>query len=335
MSRLLLLTAAAALSLCAQTPVAGPSIGFVFDARGHVLRPVLGIPGASTFGNPPQAGKSLASAAIALRQNVAIVNDGAWKTVALGDPQADAVALPDGLPASARVVLSETGTAAVFYDADNSALSVVTGIGSAAPAVAAVSLDGLPGAITAMAAADDGSLLVSASVPDGGESLVWIGKDGSIRQLATLQSAASILVWNHGGNALVADRAGNQVWNIKDPGGNAAVTLLASDRDGVSAPAGAALSADGKRLWIANKGTHSVIGMDTESHATISLDCSFDMTALTPMTDGQTFRLNELNGGPMWILDAAPGTDARIVFVPALLAPAADSAAGSDEAAQL
>jgi DNA-binding beta-propeller fold protein YncE len=325
MSRLLLLTAASTMLLAAQTPLAGPSLGFIFDAQGQVLRPIRGIPGASMIGEALPASAPFSAAAVSLKQNLAVAYDGAWKWVPLATP-GDPVLLPDGLPSSARLALSENGSAAAFYDATAGALSVVTGIATANTALNAVTLSALPGAITAMAIADDGALLLSASITDdagnaAGEALFWIGADGSTRQLATLQTTASILLTNRGASALVTDRAANQVWKIQDPGGNAALTLLASDADGVSSPAGAALSADSKQLWIANAGAHNVLGVRLSDRTTTSLACSFDATMLASMSDGQTFRLNELGTGPLWILDAGPDVDARIVFIPALPSP--------------
>jgi hypothetical protein len=329
MSKLLLVLAAGAIVLGAQTPVGGPTLGFIFDARGQALRPILGIPGASTFGDPLQTSARLSAAAISLHQSVAVVNDGTWKAIGLTASASSTTILPDGLPASARVAVSESGTAAAFYATDDSGLSVVTGIGSPGMAATSVSLNALPGALTAFAAADDGSLLLSASVPGGGESLLWIASDGSVRQLASLQATASILLWNHGASALIVDRAANQVWKIQDPGGNAALTLLASDADGVSGPVGAALSANGKWLWIANAGASAVLGIDLGARTAVSLNCAFDLTTLVPLADGATFRLNELDSGPLWLLDPAAGADPRVVFVPAI-----QPVTGSQESAQ-
>jgi hypothetical protein len=326
MLRVIYLIASGAVLLAAQTPVGGPSLGYVFDTPGQVLRPILGIPGASIFGDPVNSAP-LSVAGVSLRQNVAIVNDGAWKAIGLTTAASGATVLPDGL-AGALAAVSENGTAAAFYDAASSALSVVTGIASPSMAANPVALDSLPGAITAMAVSDDGSLLASSSLSGGGESLMWIGADGSVRQLASLQSTAAILVWNHGGNALVTDRAANQILQIQNPGGNAAIALLASDADGVSTPAGAALSADGKRLWIANAGAQSVLGIDLNSRTTVTLNCAFDITALVPLAGGASFRLNDLKNGPLWILDPTPGAE-RVVFV-----PPAQSATANQEAAQ-
>ena len=319
MTRLLLLFAAGAVMLNAQTPLGGPTLGFIFDAHGQALRPVLGIPGAAVFGDPLPAPSLLASAAVSMRYNVAVVNDGAWKALTLAAwGVTNTVVLPDGLPTSAKVAVSETGTAAAFYDSADSQLTIVTGIATSSMAAHPVSLTSLPGSITTWAAADDGSLLLSCSVPGGGEALFWIGPDGSTRELATLQKTASIVLWNKGATALVADRAANRIWQIQDPGGNASITLLASDADGVSGPAGAALSPDGKQLWIANAGNQNVLGIDLGTRVSVSLDCGFDLTTLLPMADGVSFRLNHLRKGPVWILDTAPGAGPRVVFIPAI-----------------
>jgi DNA-binding beta-propeller fold protein YncE len=323
MLRLTLLTAAGAILLAAQTPVGGPSLGFIFDAKGHAIRQIRGIPGASVLGDPLAAASA---AALSMKQNIAIINDDGWKTLDLATGNTSA--LPDGLSASARVSASESGTAAAFYDADAATLTVVTGVGTAELAAHAVAL---PGAITALATADDGALLLAVTVDDSSEALYWVGADGSARQLATLQSTASLLLTSRGATAIVSDRAANKIWKIQDPGSNAAVTLVASDADGVSTPVGAALSADGKRLWIANSGAHNLLAVDLATRTASALDSPSDLSTLAPLPDGQTFLLNELGTGPLWLLDAAPAADARIVFVPAL--PSA-SASDTGEDAQ-
>lgn len=306
----------------AQVPFAGPSLGFIFDAPGQALRPIRGIPGAAVFGDAVAFPSPVSMAAISLKHNVAIVDDGAWQAMVTSAGSVATVTLPDGLPDTAQVVLSETGATAGFYDSDNGALSVVTGIVSGNPAVASMGLTSLPGAITQFAPSDDGSVLLTAAVAGGGEALIWLGPDGSSRQLANLQKAASIVLWNHGASALVVDHDANQVWRVQDPGGNAAISLVASDADGVAGPTGAAASADGSRIWIANTGAHGVLGIDPVSRATVVVACSVDPAALVPLADGQTFRLNDLNGGPVWVLDTAPGSDPRIVFIPAVPSPA-------------
>ena len=319
MHKLLFLFAAALGALDAQpSALGGPSLGVVFDTRGQALRPILGIPGAALFGDPLTQASPLSSATVSMRQNIAVVNDGAWKAVPLSSSGvSNTVVLPNGIATNAKVAVSETGASAAFYDSANNALTVVTGI-PASLAWGLAGLDSLPGPITRFAVADDGSLLLASSIPGGGEALFWIGQDGSTRQLATLQHTSAILLWNSGASALVTDRGANQIWTIQNPGSNAAITLAASDADGVSGPAGAALSADGKQLWIANTGNRNLLGIDLATRASVTLDCGFDLTALLPMADGTSFRLNHLGKGPLWLLDTAPGAGPRIVFIPAI-----------------
>jgi hypothetical protein len=310
----MLLLAAGASLLSAQPSTGGPSLGFVFDARGQALRPILGIPGASLFGDPINISSSISSATISDKQTLAIFNDGAWKAIALSGAAAASV-LPDGLPADARVAVSENGAAAAFYDATGNALSVVSGLPTTAT-LNPIDLSALPGNITAFAVADDGSLLLSSAVAGGGESLFWMAAGGGLQQLASLQGAASIRIWNQAANALVVDRAANQVWQIQNPGNNPAITLAASATDGVSGPSGAAFSSDG-RLWIANATSRTVLGINLTTRATVSVSCSFEPRSVNPAGDGQTFRLNRPDHGPLWLLDATPGADPRVVFVPA------------------
>jgi DNA-binding beta-propeller fold protein YncE len=292
----------------------------VYDAQSQALRPLTGIPGAAYFAAPLATPLAIGSAAFSLRQNIAVVNNGTWNALMLSPSGVTGtVNLPGSLPANARVELSETGSAAAFYDATNSALTVITGITAGAPAANGVSLDSLPGAITKFAVGDDGSLLLASAMSGGGEGLFWAGQDGSLLQLATMQSTASILLWNAGANALLTDRGASQIWQIQSPGNQAAITLLASAADGVAGPVGAALSSDGSQLWIANEGNQNVLGINLATRATLSLPCGFHLATLLPMTDGTSFRLNHAGKGPMWMLDTSPTSGPRIVFVPAMI----------------
>jgi hypothetical protein len=319
MFRLVLLLGCVAAWLTAQTPLGGPSLGYVFDAQNQALRPIIGIPGAAFFGAPMASSTPIGSSSFSLRQNVAVVNNGAWNALTLAPAGVTGtINLPGTVPTNARVVVSETGSAAAFYDAANNAMTIVTAITGGSPVASGVSLDALPGAITRLAVADDGSLLVSSSVAGGSEALFWIGSNGATLQLATLQSTASILLWNSGANALVTDAGANQIWQIQSPGSNAAITLLASNTDGVVGPVGAAISSDGRQLWVANEGKQNVLGINLATRATLSLPCGFHLATLLPLTDGTSFRLNHPGKDPMWMLDTSASTGPRVVFVPAM-----------------
>lgn len=315
----LLLFASGSTLLLAQTPVGGPSLGFVFDEQSQALRPIVGTPGAAFFADPLPANSPITAASFSLQQNLAVVYSGGWIGLPLSAASAgNPTALPAGVPATARVEVSETGKAAAFYDTVNDVVNVVTGLGGSSPSASPVNLSALPGPITRFAVADDGSLLTSVSAPAGGEALFWIGQDGSVAQLATLQATSAILLWNSGKVALVSDTVANQVWRIDSPGASAAMTLVASASDGVSGPVGAALSADGSQLWIANGAGHNVLGINLATRATTSLPCAFRLITLVPMADGSSFQLSHAGNEPLWLLDTSTATGPRIAFIPAM-----------------
>src|ERR1043166_3804615 len=101
-----------------QVSVAGPLSGFVFDGSARALRPVRGVAGAATFGDPMDAGVSLASASGSPRQDSAFAKaaDGATRFFTLNGGAAAEVAI-DGLGPVERVVYSPSGTAAAVYAA--------------------------------------------------------------------------------------------------------------------------------------------------------------------------------------------------------------------------
>ena len=79
----------------------------------------------------------------------------------------------------------------------------------------------------------------------------------------------------------------------------------------------AALSSGGNFLRIANELKQNVLGIDLGSHASVSRAVGFHLTTMVPMGGHSSFRLNHLRKGPVWILDTAPGSGPRAVFIPA------------------
>ena len=57
------------------------------------------------------------------------------------------------------------------------------------------------------------------------------------------------------GDLYLADRDNNQIWMVRDYAGAATPMLFVDSRAGVSSPVGIRVSADGRRLLIANSGT--------------------------------------------------------------------------------
>lgn len=310
-----ILLAIPAMPLGAQTgQVGGPAIGFVFDGSVSALRPVLGIPGASTMGAAVDAGFPLAWAAVAPRQDSAIALDGGGllHLLRLG---AGAAEVPCGpCPSTAEAaVFSPSGSAVALYSAGR--VQIVTGL-PATPAAGASFEVASPARGTLgrsvappLALSDDGAWLL---VSTRNSVDLWSAAGGP-RELLAAAPFALVAFAPGGHDAAVADARGAALLLIHDVAASAARQPLAVPDD-IRQSAALAFSADGSRLFLANPQAQSVTAIDVASGARTSTACNCAPYALTPM--GNLVRLNEAGSGPVWLLDGAGAAAPRVVFVP-------------------
>jgi hypothetical protein len=312
-----MLVAVSAVPLCGQPGlVGGPVAGFVFDGAVAALRPILGIPGASTLGAPLDAGFALSWVTVAPHQDsaIAIDSNGALHLLRLGPGIAEA---PCGAcPATAdAAVFSPSGTAVALYAAGR--VQILTGLPDApapgasfqlvAPSRGARNVAPPP---PGMALSDDGAwLLVSAR---GSADL--FAANGGPRQL--LRTGAFPLVSFAAGShdAAVADSGRGTLTVIRDVAGASAEQSLAAP-EGLRYARALAFSSDGARLFLANPAQRSVAVIDIASGALKTAACDCAPSGLTVM--GKVVRLNETGAGPLWLLDADGAAEPRVLFVPA------------------
>jgi hypothetical protein len=315
----LIVFAVAASSLCAQSGVAGPVSGFVFDRSARALRPILGIPGASLLGDGLDVGSELAAAYVAPGQNwvLAVTADGPVFLL-LTRGAVSRISVGDVTASPERVAFSPSGTAVALYAAGR--IQVVRGLPDA-PRVTGALATGISGRSSQMTAAQrsrrgPGSFAVS---DDGG--YVLYAEGGSIRLWGA--AGEDFAVIEAGSNAIVAFAPGGHDAAAADPSGGLVLlgdvagagsrrTLAASG--GLVYPAGLAFSADGRKLFLADAGARNVTAFDLAAGAQTVVSCDCVPAGLFPM-DG-LFRLNEAGAAPLWLLDARSG-EPRIVFVPA------------------
>ncbi len=72
-------------------------------------------------------------------------------------------------------------------------------------------------------------------------------------------------------------------------------------------------SSDGRTVFIASQRSRTIDAILIQSGVSNSMICDCAPTSLIPM--GSLFRLNEMSGSPLWLLDA--GATPRLFFVPA------------------
>ncbi|HMD70032.1 MAG TPA: hypothetical protein VKF41_01740 [Bryobacteraceae bacterium] len=310
------LLAVSAVPLCGQPgQVGGPVVGFVFDGSAAALRPILGIPGASTLGAPLDAGFGMSWAVVAPRQDSAIVSDssGALHLLRLGSGIAEVRC--SACPATAgAAVFSPSGTAVALYEAGR--VQILTGLPDAPvpganfevvrPSRAARGGAPAPG----MALSDDGAwLLVSA--PGSADLLA---ANGGPRQLLRTGAYPLVAFAAGGHDAAVADPGRGVLTVIRDVAG-ASVEQSLIALGGIRHARALAFSGDGARLFLAIPAEQSVSAIEIASGTVKTAACDCSPALLTAM--GKVLRLNETGAGPLWLLDGEAAAEPRLVFVPA------------------
>jgi hypothetical protein len=310
-----ILLATSAVPLCGQPgQVGGPVIGFVFDGSVRALRPILGIPGASTLGDPLDAGFQISSVTVAPHQNSAIAIDsrGTLHLLRLGSGVAEVQCGACPLTATG-VTFSPAGSAVALYAAGR--VQIVTGLPDAPAAGASFEVRGSDAphggsAAPVMALSDDGAwLLVSALV-----SVDLLAANGGPRQLLKTGAYALVAFAAGGHDAAVADFRRSALTVIRDVAGASTEQPLAVP-EGMRHVRALAFSSDGSRLFLANPAERSVAVVEIASGTLKTVACDCAPAELTAM--GKVMRLDEGLAGPLWLLDAGGTAEPRVVFVPA------------------
>jgi hypothetical protein len=113
-------------------------------------------------------------------------------------------------------------------------------------------------------------------------------------------------------SAIVADRGANEVFAIRDVPGAALRQFLVGPQDGVSAPAGVAVSAN--RIHIANTGTAAILTLDSAGRLLRSQTCACTVWGTQRLKDS-VFQLTQGISRTIFLLDANSAEE-RILFVP-------------------
>ena len=306
----------------AGSTLSGPTMGLVFDSSQSALRPIRGIPGAATLGDPVDLGFQLASASVSPHQDYALAvraDDSAVVLVRAGS----STAIPGARPAPALMVFSDSGAAAALYDSGSGRVQIVTGLPDAAAIRSDVDISALAGPVAALAVDDAGASLLLAAGAAETVSLYRIPADAAPQFLASFRSVRALRLSGTGSDALLADSAAGAVYAVRDLAGAGGIETVASGRDGLGASTAIETDAAG-RIFLADQAGNLTI-LDRSRGSVVSLPCGCAPAGLFRLNGTATFRLTEPSGAPMWVLDAS-GDDARIVAIPPGTPPAAIAA---------
>jgi hypothetical protein len=301
---------AAVLDAQPQGTINGPVAGYVFDKAAHALRPVLGLPGASLLGSPIKWRYRVDQAYIApqLDSAVGVTPEGAFHLFRVRDGLVTETAV-GGLALAGSpytVAFSPSGNSVALYAGNR--VQLITGLPDSPVVGGSIDLTatGVPSAI---AVSDDARLLLM-SVSN---SIRFFESYADMGKLIDTAPGALVAFSAGGHDAAVAD-SGAGVVLFRDLAGSGASQVIAPPDENGAAFSALAFSADGKALFLATAGAQAVTQLDLSDGTRSRMACNCSPTALARM--GSVFRLTELAGDPLWLLDA-PESAPRIVFVPA------------------
>jgi DNA-binding beta-propeller fold protein YncE len=322
---LVFILAANGVLLAQQGSLAGPVAGLVYDGPGRALRPIVGIPGASTIGDAVNFGLDLTAAYVSPRQDSAFVAsaDGSLHFFRLTSAGPVEASLGGISFTPQRVVFSPSGTSAALFASGR--VRVFQGLPGAPTLAAMLTLPATGGeqassaggnrvrqaapAAGPFAISDDGVYLLSVSAG----SVRLISVNGEDRSLLQAGPGALVAFAPGGHDAAVVDAAAGLVL-IRDATGSGNPQTVAQPDESLASAAGIGFSQDGGKLYVASAGAKGVVAFDLASNSRSSIAC--DCTPSTLAAMGPLFRITELGAEPLWLLDPTAAT-ARIVFVPA------------------
>lgn len=295
--------------------IAGPVMGFSVDQTAGI-RPILGLPGAATLGQPVISSTGLGGVTLSPARDYALaLLESGREVVLIKNLGATAGAsVLDVAPGPARMAISASGDAAVLYYAETARIQVLAGLPES-PAVSwSLDLGGLSGKPAALAVSDGGKAVLVA--PVGEPASVWLATpDVGQRFLYSAAGSPSLAFLVGSLDAVIADGAAGVVVLVRDPSGQPQVTQIGGQAEGVSHPLAIAASQDNSRIFVANAQPAGVASLSLTGEDPALLPCACTVTGLERMAGGTAFRLNEPGGGPIWVLDVA-GARMRLVFVP-------------------
>jgi hypothetical protein len=295
--------------------IAGPVLGFSVDQTAGI-RPILGLPGAATLGQPVISASGLEGVTLSPARDyaLALLARGREVVVVKNLRAAAGAAVLDVAPGPARIAISPSGDAAVLYYVETARIQVLAGLPES-PAVSwSLDLSGLSGNPAALAVSDGGRAVLIA--PAGEAVSVWLATpDVGQRFLYTAAGAPSLAFLVGSLDAAIADGAAGAVVLVRDPAGQPQVTQIGGQAEGVSQPLAIAASQDNSKIFVANAQPAGVVSLSLTGEDPVTQPCNCTLTGLERMASGSAFRLNEAGSGPIWVLDAG-GPTMRLVFVP-------------------
>lgn len=287
-----------------------PVTGFVHRPASRTIRPVAGLPGASSLGAPVI--DNLDSASISPAGTWAIAaRDGAAIAIRGLDGNSPAPFAVDGMLDSVdRIAWSSDGAWAVLWSGSRGQLQRLRFASGSAAASAPLDFPA-PGAVTALAIARSGRIALGVS---GAGFYSLDGNDSPALSASTAEPAAA--AFDDRGRLYAVDAAASRIFEFDPSSGPAAFAALDQPAAASDFP-GIAVSAAGRCLMVADARARAVRVYDIASRTLLNMiSLDFAPARLERLSTEPVFLLN--GGAPgEWLLVLDARQTPSVYFVPA------------------
>jgi len=316
----LILTGLATLYICSlgSGAIRGPVLGFIFDRQVRGIRPILGIPGASTQGGPLRLGASLSDAAISNAQGYAVgVVEKSNELIQISGLSASVSRrlLAPGPQAIDLLRLSPSATAAALHHAGTKTIQIISGLPRRPVVGKELDISTLLDSPSTLAVSDDARFVVAVINSRHSAETFLIDSNANTRPVFRGVHISAVAFMGATHDLLVADDVNDSIHVLHAVDSSATEVAIAGREDGVLGPVAAGASPDGRHVFVVNRRPASVMVLDLKNHTAPKYACHCAPADLIPLNGRATFVFSHPVDGPLWLFDG-DAEQPRVVFVP-------------------
>ncbi len=308
------------------SPSSAPVSGVLVDDATASIRPLIGGTGSARAGDASVSDVQFALAApdgrtalVVRDDRVSVVRRVQTQMPVWRDLTEEPVAVD-------RAVWSQDSNALAIYDAAQATIFFWKNVQSDTAPAGRFDMSQFPNPPATMALDPEARFLFATFREHEGASLVVIPVGGTAQTLLTLSRPGAMFLSD--GTLYIADRGRAEVYALSNWTTGFSLRTVVAAGNGISDPAGIALSQDGKQLYVADAGSRQVLAFELGSSAQkAAVQLDFRPTRMDPIAAGSLFLLDKGHAGekPAEVLQAP---DLQVVHVPV---GAADVPAPQDE----
>jgi hypothetical protein len=299
-------------------PIRAPVLGYLFNRDLGQLQAVRGLPGAASLSAPIDLGMTASLAVVSPRQDFAL-------SVKADSGEVVVTNLEFGLPSShslsgalagvEQIIFGPTGTSAALFNPAEHRLQVFHGLPYRPVESFQADLSNLPGAVTAIAVNDDAGVVVLGVAEGETGNLYAVTPERGSRLLMRSGEISSVSFVADSSDVLVADEGMNEVVLIRDVEAEGNRLFLAREGDGVAGPVAVAPSRDGRRAFVANAGSGTVLEVPLAGGSVSAFTCDCSIAGLQRLSGPETFLVSGRSDRPLVVFNGS-SSHGRFTLIP-------------------